>query len=130
MTLVIAGVDITAVHLARARMYDTADAAALDAADALSEGALYRRGLGDEVEVSTTAVLDAASAYLTGRDRPPQVAAWRLDSGTGSPDGRSARVVLTGSVHLPLAGAVVDRFTGPVQVTVESVASARVDTAG
>ena len=47
--LVVGGVDVTAVQLARARLLDAADGAALDAADSLDEPGAYGHGLDDAV---------------------------------------------------------------------------------
>lgn len=123
-TLILVGLAATTVHLARVRMFDLADAAALDAADSLSETA-YRSGVGTSVPLSDAAVRQAAADYLAGMDKPENVSAWSLGPGTGSPDGHVAVVVLRGDVRIPYLSWVLDAVHGHVAVTVES--SARSD---
>src|ERR1035437_6593073 len=45
LLLIIGAVDVTAVQLARVRLFDAADGAALDASDALDNGSAYAAGL-------------------------------------------------------------------------------------
>lgn len=124
--LVLAVVDVTAVQLARARLYDVADAAALDAADSLSERTAYLHGIGAQVPVTEQTVREAATAYLGAQELPTNVTGWRLDPATGSSDGRSATVALAGSVEMPLADGLVSLVGGGVTLRVESTATARV----
>lgn len=123
--LVVGAVDVTAAHLARVRLADAADAAALDAADALDEEGAYRRGLSTAVVVSDATVRDAVATYLAGRSRPQGLQAWAIAPGTGSPDGRSAVVVLTGQVQLPMTGGILSALGGSVEIEVEGRATAR-----
>ncbi|MBW3086929.1 hypothetical protein KEM60_03158 [Austwickia sp. TVS 96-490-7B] len=127
LTMVIGIVDVTAVQLARIRLYDVADAAALDAADAVHESALYARGLDSHLPVSSESVHAQATRFVGATKRPAGVRSWTVASGTGSKDGRQATVVLTGTVEMPLGGALLASVMGPVTITVTSQAQGRVD---
>lgn len=124
LMLVLAGVDLTAAQLGRARLADAADSAALDAADELSEGAAYAQGLSDAITVSSDSVQRTAAAYLSAQPRPSGITSWALVPGTGSPDGATAVVRMTGTVDLPVSGMLRDMFGGSVSFTVESRARA------
>ncbi len=124
LVLVIGGVDVTAAQIARTRLLDAADAAALDAADALDEGGAYSGGIGGSVAVSNATVADAAARNLATRPRPPGITAWRTAGGTGSPDGQTAVVVVQGVADLPLTGGILSALGGSVNITVESRARA------
>lgn len=126
VTLVIGVIDVTAIHLARVRLYDVADAIALDAADDAAVGELYRVGMARTVRVSTATVRASAQRSLAATDRPDHVSEWVLGGGTGSTDGLSATVELSGVVRVPIFSALVDAVNGPVTVTVLSRAQARV----
>ena len=117
--LICGTVAVTSVQLSRMRLLDAADGAALDAADSLDLGA-YQGGLGDAVAVSDSTVRETASAYLAERPRPASLLRWELAPGTGSPDGETAVVRLTGQAHLPLVGELLDALGGSVTITVES----------
>lgn len=122
LSLVAVAVDASAVHLARTQLLDAADAAALDAADALDEGTLYSRGVADDLPVTDAAVRAQASSYLSSYDVPSRVDRVELGAGTGSTDGASATVELRGRVRLPIAASVVAGWNGGVIVTVRSTA--------
>ncbi len=124
LSLVAVVVDATAVHLARTQLLDAADAAALDAADALDQGAVYAGGLGAALPVTDASVREQALQYLAGYAEPSRLSGVELGAGTGSPDGASARVELTGVVHLPIAASVVDAWRGGIRLTVTSSARA------
>lgn len=124
MTLIAGTVAVTSAHLARVRMLDAADGASLAAAGALDEGA-YRDGVGDSVPLGTAAVRERAAAYLGSVERPTGVLDWRLGPATGSPDGRTAVVDLSGEAELPLVGGVL-RELG-VSITVHVTSRARSD---
>ncbi|TQJ51625.1 putative Flp pilus-assembly TadE/G-like protein [Phycicoccus sp. SLBN-51] len=119
--LIVGTVAVTSVQLSRMRLLDAADGAALDAADSLDASA-YERGLGKAVPVSDETVRSTAEAYLAERPLPVGMLAWRVTSGTGSPDGHRAVVRLVGEADLPLVGGVLRGLGGSVTLTVESTA--------
>jgi hypothetical protein len=125
--LVTVVVDAASVHLARTQLLDAADAAALDAADALDGPAAYSGGITGHraVPLTDAAVRRQAATYLTGYPAPRRLDEVRLAAGTGSGDGASATVALTGRVRLPIAGWVVASYNGGITVQVSSTAQAR-----
>ena len=132
LLLVVVVTDGTAVHLQRGRLYALADAAALDAADALDPAAFYtappsptaRRGIlpvtDDGVRRAVTAYLDGAPTRLTG------VTVGAATGATGATDG-GVTVTLTATARLPLVDAVVGRWAGGVPL--RATAHARAITA-
>lgn len=129
VALVVVVVDVTAVQLARARLYDMADALALDAADAISQSALYRDGMGTSVPVTDETVRQAAQRLLDAQQRPTNVVSWWLADGTGAdgagPDvgagsGLGAVVTLAGRVEVPMAAGLLDAVGGSLTLTVRS----------
>lgn len=124
MLLIVGGVDVTAAQLARIRLIDVADAAALDAADALDEAVAYRHGLSDAVAVSSATVKESSAAYLALRAKPQGVRSWSLASGTGAVDGVTAVVVLEATIELPLTGGMLSALGRTVTVRVEARARA------
>lgn len=123
--LIVGTVAVTSVQLSRMRLLDAADGAALDAADSLDLGA-YQRGLGEAVAVSDTTVRETAVQYLAERPRPQSLLTWQVAAGTGSPDGQTAVVRVSGDADLPLVGGLLDTLGGSVTITVESRARAPV----
>ena len=120
LMLIIGAVDVTAVQLARTRMLDAADSAALDASDALDNGSAYGKGLRSAIEISTDSVRRSAARYLVVQPRPHGISSWALVDGTGSPDGQTAVIRLRGTAEIPIAAKVVAAFGGSVDITVES----------
>lgn len=127
--LVMGGIDVTAIQLARVQMIDAADAAALDAADAVDPGAIYHGGVGQQVSLSDQSVRSDAAASLRRQHRPNQVTGWAVVGGTGSADGRTASVVLRGTVRPPLAGGLLSLIGKDVTITVRSDARSDTDPA-
>ena len=123
MMLIVVAVAVTSLHLSRMRLIDVADGAALAAADALDEGA-YNRGVGTAVPLSSASVTSEATAYVDRRPLPPNVRAWGLMPGTGTPDGETAVVVMRGVADVPLVGPLLDAINTPVTITVTSRARA------
>ena len=123
--LVAVAVDATAVHLARTQLLDAADAAALDAADAVDPADVYAGGLGTDVPLTAEGVRGQARTYLASYDPPSRLSGIQLLEGTGSQDGATAVVELSGTVRLPIAAPVVASFAGGITVTVRSTARAR-----
>lgn len=127
LLLVLGGVDVTAAQIARARLLDASDSAALEAANALDEAAAYGGGIGSSIVVSDATVRSAAQASLAARPRPDGITAWNVGPGTGTTDGRTAAVVLQGVADLPMTGGLLRALGGSVTITVESTARAPLD---
>jgi hypothetical protein len=124
--LILGTIAVTSVQLSRMRLLDAADGAALDAADSLAVAA-YSDGLGGAVPLSDATVTLTARRYLAGRPRPPSMLAWAVSAGTGSPDGETAVVRLSGRAEVPVVGGVLEALGGSVTITVESRARAALE---
>jgi hypothetical protein len=124
LLLVLGGVDVTAAQIARARLLDASDSAALEAANALDEASAYSGGIGDSVVVSDGTVERAVRENLTARPMPYGISGWRIAQGTGTTDGRTAVVVLQGTAELPMTGGLLAALGRSVTITVESHARA------
>jgi len=120
LMLIIGAVDMTSVQLARARLFDVADGAALDASDALDNGSAYEGGLKSVIPITDGSVRQSATAYLAVEPRPHGISSWILADGTGSPDGQTAVIRLRGTAEIPIAASVLAAFGGSVRITVES----------
>lgn len=127
LTVVLAVVGVTSVQLSRIQLLDAADAAALDASDALAQEQVYEGGLGSGPPLSDTTVVEAASAHLEQRSIPPRVVGWAVGPGTGTPDGRTAVVTVTGQADIPVLSPVLGALGGGVSITVTSTARSDLD---
>ena len=121
--LIVGTVAVTSVQLSRLRLLDAADGAALDAADSLDVGA-YRDGLGGSVALSDATVRRTALGHLADRPLPESLLGWHVAAGTGSPDGETAVVRVSGEARVPLVGGLLEAVGGSVTITVESRARA------
>ncbi|ANS80569.1 hypothetical protein SGUI_3173 [Serinicoccus hydrothermalis] len=126
LTTIFAVIGVTSVQLSRIQLLDAADAAALDASDALAREQVYEGGLGSGPPVTDATVIDAASAHLASRVQPSRIEEWGLGSGTGTPDGRTAVVTVTGRASIPVVSSVLEAFGGGVTITVTSTARSEV----
>ncbi|PID97233.1 MAG: hypothetical protein CSA84_00395 [Actinomycetales bacterium] len=122
--LVIGGIDATAAHLARVRLIDVADGAALDAADALDPSAVYSGKLNRAVALSDATVRDSAGAYLAALPMPSGVTSWRIGSGTGAESADTAVVVVEAQVELPMTGGALAFLDRPITITTHARARA------
>ncbi len=123
MMLIVVTYGITSVALARVRLMDAADSAALAAANAFDAGTYTDRGIQDTVPLSDATVRQAAAESLAAQSVPPTFLGWWVEGGTGTPDGRTAVVVVSARIRIPLAAAVIgERASLPL--TVESRARA------
>lgn len=124
--LIVGGIDVTAIQLARLQVIDAADAAAADAADAVDESGLYNGGVGSQLTLSDRTVRRTAGATLARQDLPAHVLGWHVADGTGAQDARTAVVRVSAVVHPPLLGGVMSTMFGDVHITVQSRARAQV----
>ena len=120
LMLIVVGVNVTAAQLARTRLLDAADAAALDAADALDDHAAYGGGLRSAVAITDSSVRQSAARYFALAPPPHGISSWVLTDDTGSPDGQTAVIGLRGTVDIPIAASVLAAFGGSVDITVEA----------
>lgn len=137
-SLITVVVDATAVHLARTQLLDAADGAALDAADSIDAPGTY--GAADapasapgeqahHLVLTDASVRDQVEEYLSTYEPPSRLDQVVVEAGTGTRDGQSATVVLTGRVRLPIGGVVVAGWSDGIDVTVTSTAMAPVSSA-
>ena len=124
LVLVLGAIDVTAAQLARMRLLDVADAAALDAADAIDERAAYETGVLDQLVLTDGSVQQAAQTHLTLVPQPPGITTWSVLPDTGTPDGATAVVTVQGTATLPMSGWILESLGGSVTITVTSRARA------
>jgi hypothetical protein len=122
--LILGAIDVTAAQLARMRLLDTADAIALDAADAIDERAAYGHGVPDRLVLSDASVQSSAVSHLAATPMPPGLTSWSIVERTGSPDGATAVVTLQGTATLPMSGFFLESLGGSVTIRVTSRARA------
>lgn len=130
LVTVVAGA--TSVHLTRHRLMGLADAAALDAADALDVPAFYVTGVPegtsatDPVPLGDASVRASVAAYLAVAAPLQSFPAPAVEA--GSPDGVTAQVTLTTTARIPLVSAVLRPWANGVRVSVTARARAAVRT--
>lgn len=128
LALVLTAVSATSVHLARHRLLSVADAAALDAADALDRRRFYAElqgaGPGPDQVVALTdeSVRAGVAAYLGATPAAAGLGEVQVGDPTGAPDGFTAEVTLVTRAALPLLPAFLGGRAG---VTVRVTARAR-----
>lgn len=130
LSLVIAIVDITAVHIQRSRLYGLADGAALNAANAVDAPEFYRAGglalsEGDRpLPLSDRTVRSSLRDYLPRAVAAARLAQVRIGDPTGSPAPGTAEVTLAARARLPIFGVIVQAWWDgvPLRVTVRAQA--------
>ena len=122
--LVLGAIDVTAAQLARMRLLDAADSAALDAADALDDRSAYEHGVVDRLSLTDESVAEAAASHLARTPMPPGITSWSVVPDTGVADGSTAVVTVQATATLPMSGWMLDSLGGSVTITVTSRARA------
>jgi uncharacterized membrane protein len=121
VSLVAVVVSASAVHLERKRLLALADAAALDAADAIDPDAFYGGGTRPGAGVPLTDSSVQASVYRFVRlvEAPARFESFAVASTTGTSDGQTAEVVLVAVARPPMLSSVIDSFSAgiPLRVT-------------
>lgn len=126
LAIVMGVVGVTSVQLSRIHLLDAADAAALDASDALSAERAYGEGVGAGVPLTDESVVDAAVSHLASRALPDRLVGWEVAPGTGTPDGRTAVVVVRGTARVPVVTPVLEQLGGGVTITMTSSARSEI----
>lgn len=140
LALVLVLASASAVHLERKQLLALADAAALDAADAL-DGALYYSGvdlpvLPGDAGADAAGVADVVvpltdesvrAAVVEHVERSPAaggVTGLQIGEPTGTSDGVTAQVTLTGVARLPFVPWAIEVWSGGIPLRVTSSARA------
>lgn len=126
LAIVMGIVGVTSVQLSRIHLLDAADAAALDASDALAQERAYGEGVGSGVPLTDASVVAAARDHLADRALPDRLTGWEVAPGTGTPDGRTAVVVVRGTARIPVLTPVLEQLGGGVTITMTSSARSEI----
>jgi uncharacterized membrane protein len=120
LALVTVVVSASAVHLERKRLWALADAAALDAADALDAPAFYRSGTDPARGVPLTdgSVRASVEEYVNLAGAAARFERFAVDPTTGTRDGQTAEVTLVALARPPLVSAVLEAFSGGIELRV------------
>jgi len=123
-------VGIAGVQVQRQRLFALADAAALDAADALAVEAYYGTGLepgATALPLTDESVRASVDAHLAGVGAASRFDGLAVAGGTGTLDGVTAQVQLTAVATPPMVPRVVNTFVGGVPITVTARARSAVE---
>ena len=125
-SLVLVAASASSVHLARKQLLALADAAALDAADALDTGAFYAQGArpGEGVPLTDASVRASVGEHVALVGATERFTGFAVAPGTGTPDGRTAQVILVAVARVPLLPPVVDGWEDGVPLRVTARARA------
>ncbi|MCC9196023.1 pilus assembly protein TadG-related protein [Arthrobacter sp. zg-Y820] len=110
----------SALYLGHKKLLSTADGAALAAADTFSLGPAAGSAGGPAAVLAPAAVQAEVNRYLAATNAGDRLPGLTVAGETGTADGRTARVVLTGVVHPPLVN-----FLVPDGIPITAVAEAR-----
>lgn len=110
----------SAVYIEHKKLLSLADGAAVTAADSYGLGEVRTDTENPAPSLDSGAVRDSAGRYLQRTNAAARFSTLALDPGTGAPDSRTARVVLTAVVHPPVVS-----FLLPDGVSITAVADAR-----
>ncbi|GAB3586303.1 pilus assembly protein TadG-related protein [Calidifontibacter terrae] len=124
--LIVGGIDVTAVQLAKMRVLDAADSAALAGADSADKGALYRDGIGRGVPLTAGGVQQEATRSLSGQQVPTNVTGWRV-AGSSVAGQDTAVVQVEAAVRPPITGGMFSFFGSSITVRVESRAHSQIE---
>lgn len=127
VSLVAVVASASAVHLERKRLLALADAAALDAADALDAAVFYRRGAGPQTGVPLTdaSVRASVEQYVEVAGARERFTGFAVAASTGTDDGRTAEVAFVASAQLPLVAPMLAAFADGVPLRVSATARTR-----
>lgn len=113
---------VSAVYIEHKKLLSVADGAALNAADTFTVASIDEGGGEPAPVLDSGSVSRAAGAYLARSGAIARFHNLSLDPGTGAPDSRTARVVLTAVVDPPIVN-----FLVPAGIPIVATADARAD---
>ena len=121
LLLVTVVVSASAVHLERKRLLAVADAAALDASDAVDIAALYDGGAYPDggVPLTDSSVRASVEDYIELVGADATFESFAVAGTTGTTDGETAEVTLVAVARLPLLSSVLGDYANgvPLRVT-------------
>ncbi|MCC3280949.1 MULTISPECIES: pilus assembly protein TadG-related protein [Arthrobacter] len=114
----------SSVYLGHKKLLSAADGAALAAADtfSLSQVQGTEPGTAPAAQLESGAVTAAVQQYLADSRAGERITALQISPETGTPDGRTAQVVLTAVVHPPIVNLLVP---DGIRISAESDARAQ-----
>lgn len=118
VTTVVVG--ISSVYLEHKRLLSLADAASLAAADSYTLGDVGTEGSSPSAVLSSARVTNVASDFVTRTPASQRFDKLAVAPATGSPDGSTAVVVLSATVHPPVVN-----FLVPDGIRIEATSTAR-----
>ncbi len=113
-------IGITAVYLEHKRLLSLADAASLAAADSYTLGEVSAEGGSPSAVLNPTRVRHVAADFVGRSPASQRFSSLAVTGATGTPDGSTAVVVLTASVHPPVVN-----FLVPDGIRIEATSTAR-----
>ena len=127
VSLVAVVASASAVHLERKRLLALADAAALDAANALDAGVFYRHGAqpGTGVPLTDASVRASVEEYVEAAGARERFTGFAVAAGTGTSDGRTAHVTFVARARPPLVAPMLTAFADGVPLRVSTTARTR-----
>lgn len=113
-------IGITAVYLEHKRLLSLADAASLAAADSYTLGEVSAEGGSPSAVLNPARVRNVAADFVARSPASQRFSSLAVTGATGTPDGSTAVVVLTASVHPPVVN-----FLIPDGIRIEATSTAR-----
>lgn len=113
-------IGISAVYLEHKRLLSLADGASLAAADSYTLGEVVSQGGSPSAVLNPARVRNVAADFVARSPASQRFSALAVTGETGTPDGSTAVVVLSASVHPPVVN-----FLIPDGIRIEATSTAR-----
>lgn len=113
-------IGISSVYLEHKRLLSLADGASLAAADSYTLGEVETQGGSPSATLIPARVRNVAADFVARSPAAQRFSGLAIAGATGSPDGSTAVVVLTASVHPPVVN-----FLVPDGIRIEATSTAR-----
>lgn len=123
LALILVIASVASLHIERKQLLAAADAAAL-AASASLDTTGYHEGGGGQLVVTTARVREAVSGYLGAYGPELGLRDPRIEDPTGTTDGRTVTVTISGLAEIPLIPWLTDAIPEVLRITVTATARA------